>query len=414
VTQLERLKKSLEERYSIPLDVFLGLYMEGYTRDEMREVFDCTGHTLRQIAATLNLRWGVKHRASDFALMQTRDQEDTTSLADEVIFLQEEVKAFEHDLNLKERALIRVRREATRLRAAMREEAIDEAVIAHIKKAITGESLPQLQVTPTITTGQGIDFAVLSDLHAGAVVDSKDVPDNAYNWGILNERLDRLFNNLIINRENNHLHLYLLGDMLDGLIHDSLESADKSPAEAAKDLAITLSSSIVALKEIYPQVSIYCLNGNHSRMTEKIKSTAKGFDFEFLMYSIMEAYIGSLVDHFEISTIGMIAAEVGPGVFAGLHHGDNFRGASNNSSRDLQILERFRQIGPEVGHLIQGHTHIYESHVLPTGGFGICNGSMIGTNAYVHTNGFIPVSSVQVIGSWTADGQLNSVKPIIL
>jgi len=128
----------------------------------------------------------------------------------------------------------------------------------------------------------------------------------------------------------------------------------------------------------------------------------------------MEAYLSSVVDHFEISTTGMITAEVGPGVFAGLHHGDNFRGQSNSAPRDLQILERFRQLGIDVSHLVQGHTHLYESHVLPTGGFSICNGSLIGTNAYVHTNGFIPVSSVQVIGSWDGMGQLSTIKPLVL
>ena len=45
----------------------------------------------------------------------------------------------------------------------------------------------------------------------------------------------------------------------------------------------------------YATVNIYALNGNHSRLSDKIKSVNKGLDFEFLMYSIMEAQLGDAV-----------------------------------------------------------------------------------------------------------------------
>jgi len=414
MNQLDRLKKSLEESYGINIDDFLVQYTDGITKEEMMAIHNCTSFKLRQIASTLNLRWASRYRASDYQLMLTREDSDTTGMADEIIKLQEDVVAYEHELGLRDRALVRTRREANRLRKTMREEAVEDVITGIVADAVADLKNVKGKLVPTpAPTMDGTDFILLSDIHAGATVVEGDVPDNQFSWEIMERRLSQLFMQAAANLKNNHLHLYLLGDMVDGIIHDSLESADKSPAEAVKDLAALLSAYILAFVDAYETVSVYCLNGNHSRLSENIKRNAKGFDLEFLLYSIMEAQLGSAVSHFELSTTGMIAAEVGVGVFAGLHHGDNFRG-SGGMTRDLQIQERFRQIGQDVSHLIQGHTHIYESRVMNTGGFAITNGSVIGTNGYVHTSGLIPVPAVQVLGSWDLDGQLDSITPVIL
>lgn len=414
MNQITKLKEALSLRYNVDIDVFLGAYASGATRAEVERITGVTEFPVRTIASALNLRWPQKYRDNDVTLLQSRDDEDSTTLADQVIVLKEDLKQYEHELNTKERALVRTRREANRLRAGMRDESLEETVLHLIAENVEAVVTPTASTIPVKAVTPGVDFVVLSDLHAGATVSDEDVPDNMFNWEVMTERLQNLFMEAAANIKHDVLHVYMIGDMIDGLIHDSLEASDYSPAKSAKELASLLTSYILAFVPAYAEVHIYGLNGNHSRLTDRIKSNNKGFDFEYLMYSIMEAQLSDVVTHFEISTTGMIAAEVGPGVFVGLHHGDNFRGASNNQGRDLQILERFRQVGPEVAHLIQGHTHLYESHVLSTGGFAICNGSVIGTNAYVHTNGFIPVSSVQVIGNWNADGQLQTVKPIAL
>ena len=414
MNQITKLKEALSQRYDVDLDLFLHAYAEGNTRAEVEVITGVSEFPTRTIASALNLRWPQKFRDNDLALLMSRDEGDSSALADQVITLKEDLKQYEKELNTKERALVRTRREANRLRASMRDEALEETMIQLIAENVEAVERPAPMIMRPAPATPGIDFVVLSDLHAGATVSGEDVPDNAFNWDILSERLAALFLEAAANLKHDTLHIYMLGDMIDGLIHDSLEASDYNPAKAAKELATLLSSYIMAFAGTYQTVNIYGLNGNHSRLTDKIKSNNKGFDFEYLMYSIMEAQLVDVVSHFEISTTGMIAAEVGPGIFAGLHHGDNFRGSSNSQGRDLQILERFRQIGPEVSHLVQGHTHLYESHVLSTGGFAICNGSVIGTNAYVHTNGFIPVSSVQVVGSWDSNGQLAVVKPVVL
>ena len=414
MNQITKLKQALSDRYCVDIDEFLHAYSEGCTRAEVQERTEVTEFPVRTIASALNLRWPQKYRDNDMALLMSRDEDDTSALADQVIELKEDLKQYEHDINIKERALVRVRREANRLRSNMREETMDDAVLRLIEENVEAVTAPAPQLLGLPTKTPGVDFLVLSDLHAGATVSGEDVPDNEFNWEILSNRLSALFLEAAANVSSQTMHFYLLGDMLDGLIHDSLEASDTNPAKAARELGALLSSYILSFAAEYEEVNVYCLNGNHSRLTQNIKSNNKGFDFEYLMYSIMEAQLGAAINHFEISTTGMMTAEVAPGIFAGLHHGDNFRGASNSAPRDLQILERFRQIGPEVSHLVQGHTHLYETHVLPTGGFGICNGSVIGTNAYVHTNGFIPVASVQIVGRWDFNGQLEVVKPVVL
>lgn len=415
MNQLHQLKEALQEKYGVDCDQFVALYEQGMTREEMETTLDCTTFKIRTVAAALNLRWAGKYRVNDMQLLLTRDIESvSTDTAMELVKLKENAQAYEQELMARDKSLAKVRREANRLRAQMREESIDDTIIdvvATLASTITPITVPEF--IPHDRPA-GVDWVLASDWHVGATVDGKDVPDNSYDWEVVRERAHRLMEAASRNKTGDMFDFYIAGDMLDGLIHDSLESSDMNPAEAAKELARLLAGYVAEFAKHYNQVRVYCLNGNHSRLTDKIKAKSKGFDFEFLCYSILEALVSPIVSHFEISTVGMISAEIAPGVFAGIHHGDNFRGNSNCATRDLKLQERFRQIGPEVTHLLQGHTHLYESHVLNTGGFAICNGSLIGTNAYVHTNGFIPVTTVQVIGSWTQDGQLANILPVVL
>lgn len=412
MNQLAQLKDALLVKYHVDCDQFIELYEQGLNREQMEVELNCTSFKLRMIASALNLRWASKYRVNDLALLHTRDAESgNANQAEEIIRLKENVLEYERELMVRDKGLARVRREANRLRAQMREESIEDTILEVIQSVVSKvEPLPKEVVIPsTVPSTDGVDFVVLSDFHIGATVNTGDVPDNEYNWEIAKGRLEHVMTTAMVNKKHSTFHFYILGDMLDGLIHDSLEACDMNPAESAKELAYLLGAYIAEFSAHYDSVNVYCLNGNHSRLTDKIKSVAKGFDFEFLCYSILEVLVQNNVDHFEISTVGMIAAEVAPGVFAGLHHGDNFR-----SGKKLDVLERFRQIGPEVSHVIQGHTHIFKADVLPTGGYYITNGSLIGTNGYVHTNGFIPVTTVQVIGKWGREGQLEALLPVSL
>lgn len=415
MNQITKLKDALSARYNVDIDVFLDAYISGATRAEVEILAGVTEFPARTIASALNLRWPQKFRQNDYTLLLSRDSEDSSALADKLVVAQEDLKQYEHDLNLKDKQLIKIRREINRLRQNLREESLEEALLDVLEVSLSeAYTFPAVQPIGLMKSTDNTDFVVLSDFHAGATISIEDVPDNEFNWDILQDKVNKLFRAAAKNISGNTIHFYILGDMIDGLIHDSLEASDMNPAKAAKKLGSLLSQYIAAFAEYYEVVHVYCLNGNHSRLTDKIKSVNKGFDFEFLMYSIMEAQLENIAAYFEISTTGMITVEIAPGIFAGLHHGDNFRGASNSQSRDLQILERYRQIGPEVSHMIQGHTHIFEIHELSTGGFAICNGALIGANGYVHTNGFIPVSPIQVIGSWSADGQLATAIPVVL
>jgi len=410
INQLQLLKEALQEKYSVDCDQFVDLYEQGFNREEMEVELDCTAFKLRTVAAALNLRWAQKYRVNDLQLLLTRDTEGfDTEQADEIIKLKENALEYERELISRDKSLVKVRREANRLRSHMREESVDDTLIGAVE-ALTSEIRPM--VLPKFTPHDrpnGTDWVLISDWHVGATVSDSDVPDNSYGWDTVRARAHILMEAAARNAKGDVFDFYIAGDMIDGLIHDSLEASDMNPAESAKELAGLLAMYVQEFSENYESVRVYCLNGNHSRLTDKKKSANKGFDFEFLCYSILEALTVNLVSHFEISTVGMISAEIAPGVFAGIHHGDSLP-----QTKPLSVTERFRQIGPDVSHVLQGHTHKFKIDALHTGGFYITNGSLIGTNAYVHTNGFIPVPTVQVIGSWTVDGQLHTILPVVV
>jgi len=234
LNQIDKLKSALADRYQVNIPQFLRGYEAGATMDELRIALGMTEFPMRTIASALNLRWPQKHRVNDLALLMSRSDEDTSTLADEVITLKEDLKQYEHDLTIKDKALTRVRREANRLRAEMREESLDDVVVDMVAEALANIPAPIAEQVPRIFKGPGVDFAVLSDFHAGATVSNEDVPDNTYSWEILEEKVGVMFQEMAANRTGDEYHFYILGDMLDGLIHDSLEASDMNPAKAAK------------------------------------------------------------------------------------------------------------------------------------------------------------------------------------
>lgn len=413
MTQLNKLKESLENKYGVPIEEFLEHYKNNKGIEWLSNEYSIGWSKIRTIFATLNLRLPKKYRVGDLALLRARE-ESTVDIEtyEEIKSLNEDIEEYEKVLLAKEKALATARREVNRYRKSLRNEALEDVIIDTFSTSLSSiKPIERVSFEPT-KYAPGSDFMLVSDVHAGAFTSTLDVPDSPYNWDIMISRLERVFASMVHNKTADVLDVIFAGDMVQGIIHGAEEFNEKPIALVLSDLATLLSSMIGTLKEHYTTIKVHTVNGNHSRLTDKIKTSTKGLDYEFLMYKIMEAQLKEVVDEFNIVTCGMGVFTVGT-KRVGFHHGDHFRGA-HSQARDENILARFSELGTPVDHLMQGHTHIYESHIMPNGGISITNGATSGIDTYVHTSGIRPVKPIQVIGSFDATGNLRFQTPVIL
>ena len=412
--QLESLIQHLEARYHINIEQFLKMYSANKTTEEIKQHFNTSQWAVRAVASALNLRMSKQFRTHDLSMFYTRyGDKASDKLIQEIDSLQSALDQLSHDLLIKDKALLRERARLRGYRKLERELVKGEDIANLIEQIAEAHVSPvELYVKPVIASAPSqkdtVQFAVLSDLHAESLVTKEEVGEvNEYSWETMVQRLRSVFAHLT----NSHseldvgLHIYLLGDLISGIIHDALEATSKHPVEAIALLSELMAFEIAKLIPQYQFIQIFAVSGNHERLTQQMKSENKGFDFGYLLYKLIEAKLKPFDSvNLQTSTTGLIVAPLPNNKYAGLHHGDHFRGSTGDLNRALRIKEAFRQQGTDVDHLIQGHTHCPQVTALPTKGVEIVNGSLIGTNQYSHTNGFIGIPWGQFIGRWGIKG----------
>lgn len=415
--------KALEKQYSLNIGALLEDYKEGATRAELATSYNCTEFVVRQILDKLGLPFKKSKRGVAYTrLIESlayASKEDMVKF-DDII---EENEYIHKQLNLKDRALQRSRDEANYLRKITRENnrtvTLEDKVEELIKQALPISYEPKTINVKTITRSDKysshVSSIILSDIHAEETVEPRDVGLlNKYNWGVMERRIEQLFSEwLNMYRGESRGVIFILGDVISGIIHNILESTSKPTAEAVHDLADMLNSYIRTSAMLFDTVDIHFVSGNHERITEHVKSNNKGFDFGYLFAQILKAKLDTAENvSMNISTTGYIATEIG-GKWVGGHHGDMHRGAKSEA-RTFRIQEGFKSIlGVDVHHIFEGHTHKFSYH-LTNRGASICNGSVIGSNAYGTTNGFTAITANQTIVQFLPNGEIEAVRCVLL
>ncbi len=395
-TQVARLSNELQERYGLAVDSFIACYKNGDTAEEILTELDTTIHVIRIYAATLNLRLAKKYRNGDLALYLTRfDESADSKLTVELIEAENSLEHLSKQLVSRERQLASMKAEISKYRRAA---LVDTVTLQDVLDAVTTPSTGIPKVTPDTNIAHPRNLysqlLVLSDLHVEECVSRDDLGQaNEYNWEIMEERLAKVFAtvNSTYNNEGT-LIVGILGDTISGIIHSTQESATKPVVKALSDLAKLLAYHLNNLwaSGRYRQILVPCVVGNHGRISEEKKSNAAGFNFEHLLYQLIDAMTVPEI-LLEISTNGLVMVGT-----IGMHHGDYFRFSSD--TKYLKIKEAFKQvIGVEPTTIIQGHTHVFSVEEMPRGGKYITNASLIGANSYSHTNGFVGKNWGQVL-----------------
>lgn len=413
--QVEELVEALQKKYKIDIEKLLELYQTGMPRDEMAVALDVQEWTIRTVMGALNCRLAKKYRAHDYSYFLSRfGDEANVELVEEVQELKEDLNQLSKDLVAKEVALRSARREISKYRKGLKKELgvedIELLIASSVERIATTEPTELQLNLSTSTYSEYTQFVMLSDLHMEQSVFMHDVGNcNEYSWEIAEQRLGKVFSELLNAHRGEHTVIVgLLGDMLDGLIHNSLETANKPLGQAVADLALLLANYLKSLAAVYAKVTVPCISGNHERNTDFKRSNNGGFGFAYLLYNMIKGLCSGYPNiELDISTSGFTTKQVGSKTL-GFTHGDYIRGFG-----DIKILktkEVFRQTtGVIPDNIFSGHTHKAAMEHMPTG-LWITNGSLIGVNAYSHTQGFMGLPWSQTIGSLLPDGTIENVR----
>lgn len=189
------------------------------------------------------------------------------------------------------------------------------------------------------------NILLLSDIHYGEMVIGKNINHiNNYNCETAKNRLVKLFTeNLKICKYTgcNKLYLFMLGDILNGTIHDELvENSEKTITELIIDLFSFLSKLIIEYSKEFDLVTICCVVGNHGRLGDVKFKNKTQTNYEYIFYKFLE-------DKFYNNDKIKIIVSESPTMICSvdnlkckIEHGDSYRTSGNFLNLPLMAISR--------------------------------------------------------------------------
>ncbi len=237
-----------------------------------------------------------------------------------------------------------------------------------------------------------------SDWHVEEGVNPEKVNNlNSYNLEIAEKRSQYFFKNglKLVKIQNKDIEIKtviigLLGDFISGNIHEELlESCLLRPIDAilfAQKLIISGLEYI--LKNSKYEIIVPCVVGNHSRVTAKIHySTEQENSLEYFMYHNIAQYfktekrIKFLVPNSDDCYVDVYKYKLR------FVHGHQFRYKDGVGGVTIPLI---KWLNIQNGNIKADYTCIGHYHTFFSGKNFICNGSLIGFNAYGKKFGYEP------------------------
>ena len=274
-------------------------------------------------------------------------------------------------------------------------EVLDERLLDRVTSALTARrAVYKPAPRPTKGTGRTPHRFVLlwSDLHAAEVVEPEAIGGlNAFNWDIMLRRHDQLSDSIFSFRDHRQyevegLHIFGLGDMVTGDIHDELRVTNEvTLVEAVTDLGRDMAAWIERLVPEFPWIKIDCVHGNHGRRSKKPQFKQSYDNWDWLFYKILESELAK----YDSVTLNAPRSATHPvQVFDQtvlLWHGDgvpsNMPGVpwGGVQRRTSELLKTNATLGRYIKHFAVGHYH--EPNVIANR-LILMNGSIKGPDEY--------------------------------
>lgn len=330
----------------------------------------------QDIATTLGLPYGGEHlRKVAYGLLQYRTYLDNQYHECNVDTPIDDTESQKMAI---EREKMRMQDQKRELRKLLREWARAEHIEEMIRESIAG--MPPLpHVTHEIPVLQGNShegILLLSDWHIGMTTNNCC---NTFNSTVLAQRVEKLTAKTIEHCRTHgvhKLHLFALGDLVNGLIHVTTRINNEENVIQQSMMAAELLSTMINRLSEELDVEIYWSRGNHDRVTPNKKESICGESFADLILWYLRARlegIDSIKFHENTVDDEIIVTEImGQTVFAVHGHKDKPASAVQNLSL---LLKQF----PDL--VLMGHFHSAAEREIQ-GAEVLVNGSLCGTDDY--------------------------------
>lgn len=251
---------------------------------------------------------------------------------------------------------------------------------------------------PRSYDGEREVVVLLSDLHYGQIIDSREVPGSRYGWREAARRTACVAREAAAykpaHRGATTCRLLLGGDIIEGEIHGPSRDHDAlaSQLDGARQI---LTHAIAYLREAFSRVDVVCTPGNHGRWPHSMgRAVSSKWDGAVtVLYRMLEAVFAS--DRGVTFTIPVTpyATWTAPGGAIGaLTHGDTVISAGQpgrtvHTHRIADQLRRWNSARAAQGEqpiraLALGHYHVPLRTALDDGIDIVVNGCLGGTAAY--------------------------------
>lgn len=285
-------------------------------------------------------------------------------------------------------------RQARRVREG---EVADERIVQRLEEALGHLKPHRFKPAKRRSRQQAPhEMALLfSDTHAYEVVNpSETLGMNEYNREILLRRMERLQAGVLSYLDHrpypvSKLHVWMLGDMLSGDIHDELAQTNELPhEEATVQFALDCAEWLEGFVPHFEHISVAGVPGNHPRRAKKPTAKMAHNNSDWTAYQMMQVYHrGNPAFSWQLPKAAFCVVDVAERWKTLLMHGDGIRSTMpgvpwGGVVRRITTLEQqFAKAKQPIDYVCLGHFHTANA----LDGVGVktfMNGSVKGLDEY--------------------------------
>lgn len=307
---------------------------------------------------------------------------------------------FEYDLPSVEEILVERTKDLERtVRAQRREDIKEERWMQRLEDAMRTRRphrfpAPKVKTKGVATSGHEM-VLLFSDTHAYEIVNGTETLGmNEYSRAILLQRMARLQERVLSYVAHRpypitKLHVWMLGDMLSGDIHEELAMTNELPhEEATVQFALDAAEWLNGFVPHFETIRVSGVPGNHPRRSKKPSNKMAHNNSDWVAYKIIELYHrGNKSFEFNFPKAGFAVETVASNWRCLLMHGDGVRSTMPGvpwggvMRRVVTLQQQFHTANMPINYVALGHYHTANA-VEGTGMKIFMNGSVKGLDEY--------------------------------
>lgn len=357
--------------------------------------------TWRDVANVINSITGNSYGESSYRKKFQAFQKMLDANQKKFASVESQLSELRYERQKLEKEKVKIRDERTELRRVIREEARKESYKDQIKRAI--ESMPMNPLEyhydkKDLECNHDNDLIIsCTDIHTGIEIDNYF---NKFNQEVLKHRFQKYIDKIIeVQMRHKSTDAYLIiSEIISGFIHNELRiENNQDMIEQFLTITSYLSDFLAELSYHFENVHVFCVPGNHSRLSPKKEDSLKGENMDHLAIPFLKAKLQNFdnIKFYDNVIDESIASFTVRGNFVMAAHGDK-----DDPSSVVQKFTMLASKKPSIIYLGHRHTNglstVYNTKIVQSG-------SMSGVDNYCLDHRLInePEQTISVI---TEDG----------